>query len=169
MTEVAEHMSCIYKDSTAMHQLRRNFWIILAVTIIIVSLVLGFVLYYLCRWLIRKDKKLEITNNLKQNQRDEEKMYENVHSQLSVQLPPLPPRRLLSPEDASPQEAMNQLPATYSSLNKVRKKKKVSIPSYFEPEDDYDDVEISTNMANNHSETTISSFSQIGKGSHNLF
>lgn len=96
-------------------------------------------------------------------------MYENVRSQLSVELPPLPPRRLVSPGDASPQEATIQLPATYSLVNKDRKKKNVSIPSYFEPEDDYDDVDISTNVSNNHSETTISSFSHVGKGLHSLF
>lgn len=140
------------QDSTAMHQLWRNFWIILAVSISIVSLSLSLILYCICRWLIRRGNKLEISNNLKRNQRDEENMYENVGNQSPVQLPPLPPRPLLSSEDASPQEAISQLPAI------VKKKKIASIPSYFEPEDDYDDVEMSTNVGNNHFETTISSF-----------
>ncbi|XP_037349125.2 SLP adapter and CSK-interacting membrane protein [Talpa occidentalis] len=158
------------QDLTEMQWLRKNFWVSIAVTIIIVSVGLGLLLFCICRWLLRREKKLEIVKNLKQKRRDEEMMYENVLSQLPDQLPPLPPRHLPSPEDASPQEPPGQLPTTtYSSVNKVGHKKTVSIPSYIEPEDDYDDVEISTNMASHHFETTVSSFWKAEEGSHNLF
>ncbi|XP_004483579.2 SLP adapter and CSK-interacting membrane protein [Dasypus novemcinctus] len=148
---------------------RDNFWIILAVAIIIVSVALGLILYCVCRWQLRQGKKWEIAKPSQQNRRDEEKMYENVLNQSPLQSPPLPPRSWVSPEDTSLQETPNQLPAAYSSVNKVRNKKTVSIPSYIEPEADYDDVEIPTNTRNHHTETTISSFWQAEKGSHSLF
>ncbi|XP_014645288.1 PREDICTED: SLP adapter and CSK-interacting membrane protein [Ceratotherium simum simum] len=100
------------QDSTAMDWWRDNFWIILAVTIIIVSMGLGVIMYCVCRQLVRQGKKLKIAKPVKQNQREEEKMYENVTNQSSVQLPPLPPRGLLSSEHAAPQETPRQQTAT---------------------------------------------------------
>ncbi|KAM5306991.1 SLP adapter and CSK-interacting membrane protein isoform 1-T1 [Glossophaga mutica] len=167
------HASFLYlhspQESTAMDWWKDNFWIILAVAIIIVSLVLGLIMCCVCRWLFRRGKKLEIAKPWKQKQKDEEMMYENVLNQSSVQLPPLPPRDFLSQQDASPQETASVPPATYSLVNKVRNKETVSIPSYIEPECDYDDVEIPADMENHHFETTISSFWQAEEGSHSLF
>ncbi|XP_053425232.1 SLP adapter and CSK-interacting membrane protein isoform X2 [Nycticebus coucang] len=148
---------------------RNNFWIILAVAIIIVSVGLGLILFCVCRWHLRQGKKWKIANPLKQNKTDEEKMYENVHNHSPVHLPPLPPRDLLSSQESAPQETPNQPPDTYSLINKVKHMKNVSIPSYIEPEDDYDDVEMPANTENHHFETTISSFWQAEEGSHNLF
>ncbi|XP_054945752.1 SLP adapter and CSK-interacting membrane protein [Physeter macrocephalus] len=137
-------------DPTAMDW-RDNFWIILAVAIIFVSVGLSILLFCVC-------KKWETAKPLKQKQRDEEMMYENVTNQFSVQLPPLPPRGVLSPEVASPQETPIRPPAAYSSVNKVRNKKTMVVPSYIEPEDDYDDVDSPAYMENLHLETTVSSF-----------
>ncbi|XP_063574044.1 SLP adapter and CSK-interacting membrane protein isoform X2 [Pongo abelii] len=141
------------QDSTAMSWWRNNFWIILAVAIIVVSVGLGLILYCVC-------KKWEIAKPLKHKQADEEKMYENVLNESPVQLPPLPPRNWPSLEDSSPQETPSQPPATYSLVNKVKNKKTVSIPSYIEPEDDYDDVELPANTEKHHFETGISPFWQ---------
>lgn len=69
----------------------------------------------------------------------------------------------------APQETPSEPPATYSLVNKVRNKKTVSIPSYIEPDCDYDDVELPANMENHHSETTVSSFWQAEEGSRSLF
>ncbi|XP_046532531.1 SLP adapter and CSK-interacting membrane protein [Equus quagga] len=154
------------KVSTEMDWWKRNFWIILAVTIIIVSTGLSIILYCVCRLLLRQGKKFEIARPVKQ---DEEKMYENVTNQSSVQLPPLPPRGLLSSERASPQETPSPPPATYTLVNKLRNKKVNSIPSYVEPEEDYDDVAIPENMEKHHLETSMSPFWPAEEGSHNLF
>ncbi|XP_072860721.1 SLP adapter and CSK-interacting membrane protein [Chlorocebus sabaeus] len=145
-------------DSTAMSWWRNNFWIILAVAIIVVSVGLGLILYCVCKWQLRQGKKWEIAKPLKNKQADEEKMYENVLNESPVQLPPLPPRNWPSLEDSSPQETPSQSPPTYSLVNKVKNKKTVSIPSYIEPEDDYDDVEIPANTEKHHFETAISFF-----------
>nr|XP_012634814.1 SLP adapter and CSK-interacting membrane protein isoform X3 [Microcebus murinus] len=157
------------QDSPAMSWWETNFWIILAVAMIIVSVGLGLILFCVCRWHFRQGKKWEIAKPLKQNKTEEEKMYENVHNESPVHLPPLPPRGLLSSEDSSPQETQSQPPATYSLISKVKNKQTVSIPSYIEPEDDYDDVEMPANTENRHFETTISSFWQAEDGSHSLF
>ncbi|XP_014444538.2 SLP adapter and CSK-interacting membrane protein isoform X1 [Tupaia chinensis] len=156
------------QDST-MSWWRNNFWIILAVTIIVVSVGLGLIMYCVCRWQLRQGKKWKIVNSLKQNERDEEKMYENVPDQSPDQVPPLPPRGVFLPQVSSPQETLSEPPVTYSLVNKVRKKKIISIPSYIEPEDDYDDVEIPAGTKNHHFETAVSSFWQAEEGSHNLF
>ncbi|XP_063574043.1 SLP adapter and CSK-interacting membrane protein isoform X1 [Pongo abelii] len=148
------------QDSTAMSWWRNNFWIILAVAIIVVSVGLGLILYCVCKWQLRRGKKWEIAKPLKHKQADEEKMYENVLNESPVQLPPLPPRNWPSLEDSSPQETPSQPPATYSLVNKVKNKKTVSIPSYIEPEDDYDDVELPANTEKHHFETGISPFWQ---------
>ncbi|KAM8814795.1 SLP adapter and CSK-interacting membrane protein isoform 1-T1 [Rhynchonycteris naso] len=167
------HVSFLYlrspQESTAMEWWRDNFWIILAVAITIVSVTMGFILYCVCRWLFRQGKKLEITKSLKQRQKDGEMMYENILNASPVQLPPLPPRGLLSQQDASPQETPSEPPATYTVVNKVKNKKTISIPSYIEPECDYDDVEIPADVENHHFTTTISSFWQAEEGSHSLF
>ncbi|XP_011358045.1 SLP adapter and CSK-interacting membrane protein isoform X2 [Pteropus medius] len=147
---------------------RDNFWIILAVAIVIVSVVLGLILYCVCRRLLTQGKKMKITKPLKQIQRDDEMMYENVN-QSPDQLPPLPPRNLLSQLDTSPQETASKPTETYSLVNKVRNKKTTSIPSYVELECDYDDVEIPADMENHHFQATVSSFWQAEQGSHSLF
>ncbi|XP_066878388.1 SLP adapter and CSK-interacting membrane protein isoform X2 [Kogia breviceps] len=137
---------------------RGNFWIILAAAIIFVSVGLSILLFCVCRCLFRPGKKWETAKPLKQKQRDEEMMYENVTNQFSVQLPPLPPRGVLSPEVASPQETPIRPPAARSSVNKVRNKETMAAPSYVEPEGDYDDVDNPDYMENHHLETTVSSF-----------
>ncbi|KAL4665452.1 hypothetical protein H8959_020994, partial [Pygathrix nigripes] len=88
------------QDSTAMSWWRNNFWIILAVAIIVVSVGLGLILYCVCKRQLRQGKKWEIAKPLKNKQADEEKMYENVLNESPVQLPPLPPRNWPSLEDS---------------------------------------------------------------------
>ncbi|KAM5215304.1 SLP adapter and CSK-interacting membrane protein isoform 2-T2 [Hipposideros larvatus] len=156
-------------EPTTMGWWKDNFWIILAVAMIVVSMVLGLILYCICRRLLRQGKKLNISKPVKQKPRDEEMMYENVLNDSPVQLPPLPPRDLLSQQDTCPQETLSKPPVMYSLVNKVRNMKTISIPSYIEPECDYDDVEISADMENHHFETTVSSFWQAEEGSHSLF
>ncbi|XP_036194710.1 SLP adapter and CSK-interacting membrane protein isoform X1 [Myotis myotis] len=157
------------QESTAMDWWRDNFWIILAVAIIIVSVVLGLILFCICRRLLRQGGKLNIARPLNQRLNDEEMMYENVLDQSPGQLPPLPPRGLLSQHDASPQETRSEPPPAYSSVNKDRNVKTVSIPSYIEPEGDYDDVEMPASMESHHFETTVSSFWQAEESSRSLF
>ncbi|XP_069459319.1 SLP adapter and CSK-interacting membrane protein isoform X5 [Ovis canadensis] len=146
-----------------MDWLKDHFWIILAVAIIFTSVSLGTILFFVCN-------KWEISKSLKQKQRDEETMYENVTEQFSVQLPPLPPRDMLSPEVASPQETPSRpTPAAYSSVHKIRNKKTITVPSYIEPEEDYDDVDVPANTENHHLKSNISSFWQAEDGSQSLF
>lgn len=129
---------------------RDNFWIILAMAIIIVSVVLGLILFCICRHLLRQGRKLDIARPLNQRHDDEEIMYENVPDQSPGQLPPLPPRGLLSQQDASPQETPREPPSTYALVNEARNVKTVFIPSYFEPEGDYDDIEMPAAMESYH-------------------
>ncbi|XP_060251353.1 SLP adapter and CSK-interacting membrane protein isoform X4 [Ovis aries] len=151
------------QDPEAMDWLKDHFWIILAVAIIFTSVSLGTILFFVCN-------KWEISKSLKQKQRDEETMYENVTEQFSVQLPPLPPRDMLSPEVASPQETPSRpTPAAYSSVHKIRNKKTITVPSYIEPEEDYDDVDVPANTENHHLKSNISSFWQAEDGSQSLF
>ncbi|XP_054431811.1 SLP adapter and CSK-interacting membrane protein isoform X2 [Pteronotus mesoamericanus] len=157
------------QEPPVMNWWKDNFWIILAVAIIIVSVALGLILYCVCRRLFRQGNKLEIAKPMKQKQKDEEMMYENVTDQSSVQLPPLPPRDFLSQQDASPQETPSAPPATYSLVNKIRNKETVSIPSYIEPECDYDDVEMPAGMENHLSEKAVSSFWKAEESSHGFF
>ncbi|XP_019269282.1 SLP adapter and CSK-interacting membrane protein [Panthera pardus] len=132
-----------------MDWLRDNFWAVLAVAICIVSVSLALILYCACRQLLRQGKRWDVAKPLGRGQSDEEKTYENVLNESPVQLPPLPPRGLLFPEHTLPQDTPSQPPATYSLVNKVRNKT-LSIPSYIEPLDDYDDVEIPANMEKRH-------------------
>ncbi|XP_005693502.1 PREDICTED: SLP adapter and CSK-interacting membrane protein isoform X1 [Capra hircus] len=158
------------QDPEAMDWLKDHFWIILAVAIIFTSVSLGTILFFVCRCLFRQGNKWEISKSLKQKQRDEETMYENVTEQFSVQLPPLPPRDMLSPEVASPQETPSRpTPAAYSSVHKIRNKKTITAPSYIEPEEDYDDVDVPANTENHHLKSNISSFWQAEDGSQSLF
>ncbi|XP_006060104.1 SLP adapter and CSK-interacting membrane protein isoform X1 [Bubalus bubalis] len=158
------------QDLKAMDWWKDHFWIILAVAIIFTSVSLGTILFCVCRCLFRQGKKWEISKSLKQKQRDEETMYENVTEQFSVQLPPLPPRDMLSPGVASPQETPSRpTPAAYSSVHKIRNKKTSTVPSYIEPEEDYDDVDVPANTENHHLETNVSSFWQAEDGSQSLF
>nr|XP_036307963.1 SLP adapter and CSK-interacting membrane protein isoform X1 [Pipistrellus kuhlii] len=157
------------QEPTAMDWWRDNFWIILAVAIIIVSVVLGLIMFCVCRRLLRQGGKLNIARPLNQRHNDEEMMYENVIDQSPGQLPPLPPRGLPSQHSDSPQETPSQPPPTYSLVNKDRNVKTVSIPSYIEPDGDYDDVEMPAATDSHHFETTVSSFWQAEKSSHSLF
>ncbi|KAM4843316.1 SLP adapter and CSK-interacting membrane protein [Thomomys bottae] len=144
------------------------FWIILAVAIMGVSLILGLILFCVCRWHLRQGKKWEIAKPLSQRQRDEEKMYENVVNQSPGPVPPLPPRGSLSPRDSTPQDSSSQSPAKYTSVKKFKNKKIFSFHSNNEPEDDYDDVEIPPNTGNHHFKT-LTSLWHTEEGSHNTF
>ncbi|XP_040856806.1 SLP adapter and CSK-interacting membrane protein [Ochotona curzoniae] len=148
---------------------RDNFWIILAVAMIIVSVGLGLIMYCIFRCQLGQGKKWKIAKSLKQNQRDEEKMYENVFNQSPVQLPPLPPRDLPSLGDSTPQETPSPPLPTYSLVNHLRNKKTISIPSYVEPENDYDDIEIPVTAEDHHSNTVIPSTSKAQEGLLGLF
>lgn len=69
----------------------------------------------------------------------------------------------------APQETPGEPPSTYSLVNKNRNVKTVSIPSYIEPEGDYDDVEVPAAMGSHHFETTVSSFWQAEESSRSVF
>ncbi|XP_002719054.2 SLP adapter and CSK-interacting membrane protein isoform X1 [Oryctolagus cuniculus] len=145
---------------------RDNFWIILAVAMIIVSVSLGLIMYCIYRCQLRQGKKWEVVRPLKQNRRDEEKTYENVFNQSPTELPPLPPRGLPSLGDSSPQETPSLQPPTYSLVNM---RNKTATSSYMEPESDYDDIEIPANTEGHHLKTTFPSNWEAKQGSHGLF
>ncbi|XP_020861432.1 SLP adapter and CSK-interacting membrane protein [Phascolarctos cinereus] len=123
----------------------QNFWILLAGTIILVSVTLALVMYCICRRLLRQGKKWKIPNSFKRTQKDEDMVYENVTNEPTVCSPPLPPRSVPASENAvnhTPQENESQQP--YSTVMK----KTVSVPSYIEAISDYDDVDISYTYEN---------------------
>uniref|UniRef100_A0A8C9JRB8 SLP adaptor and CSK interacting membrane protein n=1 Tax=Panthera tigris altaica TaxID=74533 RepID=A0A8C9JRB8_PANTA len=110
-----------------------NFWAVLAVAICIVSVSLALILYCACRQLLRQGKRWDVAKPLGRGQ-----------------IQPPAPRKVQTFSCALvPQDTPSQPPATYSLVNKVRNKT-LSIPSYIEPLDDYDDVEIPANMEKRH-------------------
>uniref|UniRef100_A0A5F8GM06 SLP adaptor and CSK interacting membrane protein n=1 Tax=Monodelphis domestica TaxID=13616 RepID=A0A5F8GM06_MONDO len=135
----------------------KHFWILLASTIILVSVTMALVLYCICRRLLRQGKNWKITKSWKHNNKDREEVYENCINGMPVSLPPLPPRNVPSSEAIahdSQHEDKSQI--SYSTIMK----KRVSIPSYIEPTADYDDVDIPTNLGFHHFENAVSSFLQ---------
>ncbi|XP_036622166.1 SLP adapter and CSK-interacting membrane protein [Trichosurus vulpecula] len=117
-----------------------NFWILLAVTIILVSGTLALVMYCICKRLLKEGKNWRIPRSLKRHKKNEEMIYENVIKESPMSLPPLPPRDIPATENTvnyHPQENESQQP--YSTIMK----KKVSFSGYVEPTADYDDVDIS--------------------------
>uniref|UniRef100_A0A8C4M9F6 SLP adaptor and CSK interacting membrane protein n=1 Tax=Equus asinus asinus TaxID=83772 RepID=A0A8C4M9F6_EQUAS len=135
---------------------KRNFWIILAVTIIIVSTGLSIILYCVCRLLLRQGRGEE------QWLSEHRPLGQNYVDTVALHL-----RTYLC--FLAPQETPSPPPATYTLVNKLRNKKVTSIPSYVEPEEDYDDVAIPENMEKHHLETSMSPFWPAEEGSHNLF
>lgn len=69
----------------------------------------------------------------------------------------------------APQETPSPPLPTYSLVNHLRNKKTISIPSYVEPENDYDDIEIPVTAEDHHSNTVIPSTSKAQEGLLGLF
>uniref|UniRef100_A0A8C2SAE2 SLP adapter and CSK-interacting membrane protein n=1 Tax=Capra hircus TaxID=9925 RepID=A0A8C2SAE2_CAPHI len=139
-----------------MDWLKDHFWIILAVAIIFTSVSLGTILFFVCRCLFRQGNKWEISKSLKQKQRDEETMYDFASDIFLC---------ILAPQETPSRPT----PAAYSSVHKIRNKKTITAPSYIEPEEDYDDVDVPANTENHHLKSNISSFWQAEDGSQSLF
>uniref|UniRef100_A0A4X2JTW0 SLP adaptor and CSK interacting membrane protein n=1 Tax=Vombatus ursinus TaxID=29139 RepID=A0A4X2JTW0_VOMUR len=93
LESVSANLPCLAKlGCITMNWWLENFWILLAGTIILVSVTLALVMYCICRRLLRQGKKWKISKSVKRTQKDEETIYENVTNEPPVCSPPLPPR-----------------------------------------------------------------------------
>ncbi|XP_038615749.1 SLP adapter and CSK-interacting membrane protein [Tachyglossus aculeatus] len=130
---------------------RENFWLLMAVAIVVVSLTIGLLMYCICKKQLARGESWPIPKSLKQKPKKEERMYENFRNETPEYVPPLPPRNLPL-DDTFPgvsQDGPTQPGDAYSSVNRDRRPEKRSssydepdADLYIEPEEGYDDVEI---------------------------